>query len=215
MPRGTLRIGSLESTAAARLPPILSRYHAVNPAVGLELVTGTSAALVKMVHRGEIEAAFVAEPFPATGLEKDFAFLEELVLITPRSFAPDIRSPREVDATTVLAFTTGCSYRRRLETWLGSCNVVPERVMEYGSYHAIVACTAAGSGIAVVPRSVLRTVGAENQVTVHALPAKVAAAKTMLIRRKGQQSAALEALRREIVTSGRRDPAAVAGVSAR
>src|SRR5690349_204551 len=32
-PRGTLRIGALESTAAARLPPILSRYHRLYPDV--------------------------------------------------------------------------------------------------------------------------------------------------------------------------------------
>src|SRR6185312_5592360 len=30
-PRGVLRIGSLESTAATRLPPVLSRYHLAYP----------------------------------------------------------------------------------------------------------------------------------------------------------------------------------------
>ena len=50
-PRGTLRIGALESTAAARLPPLLSRYHQAYPEVQLELVTGTSSALVARVHK--------------------------------------------------------------------------------------------------------------------------------------------------------------------
>src|SRR3954466_5627633 len=45
-PRGTLRIGTLESTAAARLPPVLSRYHRTYPEVRIELATGTSGALV-------------------------------------------------------------------------------------------------------------------------------------------------------------------------
>jgi DNA-binding transcriptional LysR family regulator len=76
--------------------------------------------------------------------------------------------------------------------------VVAERVMEYGSYHAIVACTAAGSGIALVPRSVLRLAGAEAQVAVHPLPPKVAHARTMLVWRRGHQSSALEALRKEL-----------------
>ena len=197
-PRGLLKIGSLESTAATRLPPILSRYHLSHHAVRLELVTGTTGALVNLVHRGEVEAAFVAEPFAPAGLEKDFAFLEELVLITPKSFPKSVRDPRDIGPSTVIAFTTGCSYRRRLETWLGRRNVIPERVMEYGSYHAIVACTAAGSGIAVVPRSVLRTVGAEGQVVVHQLPSRIADARTMLVWRKGQYSSALEALREEV-----------------
>jgi DNA-binding transcriptional LysR family regulator len=197
-PQGVFRIGSLESTAATRLPPVLSRYHLRFPSVRLEMLTGTSGALVGKVLNEEVEAAFVAEPFTARGLETELAFTEELVLITPRSYPRSIKSPRDIGPSTVLAFTTGCSYRRRLEAWLARYNVCPERVMEYGSYHAIVACAAAGSGIAVVPRSVLRTVGAEAQVAVHALPASVASAKTLLVWRKGHQSSALDALKEEL-----------------
>lgn len=196
-PQGTFRLGSLESTAATRLPPILARYHTTYPAVRVELVTGTSGALVNKVLSEEVEAALVAEPFSAAGLETELAFVEELVLITPKSY-PKIRTPKDIGARTVLAFTTGCSYRRRLEAWLGRANIVPERVMEYGSYHAIVACAAAGSGIAVVPRAVLRAVVAEDQVAVHALPAKIAEAKTKLIWRRGHQSSVLDALRNEL-----------------
>jgi DNA-binding transcriptional LysR family regulator len=196
-PRGLLRLGALESTAATRLPPILSRFHLEYPEVQLELVTGTSGALVNKVLRDEVEAAFVAEPYPTAGLEGVVTFQEELVLITPKS-APRIRSPKDIGSRPVLAFTTGCSYRRRLEAWLGRANIIPPRVMEYGSYHAIVACTAAGSGIAVVPKSVLRTVGAEDQVLVHPLPANVASAKTRLVWRKGHQSNTLDALRKQL-----------------
>lgn len=196
-PQGTFRLGSLESTAATRLPPILARYHTTYPAVRVELVTGTSGALVNKVLSEEVEAALVAEPFSAAGLETELAFVEELVLITLKSY-PKIRTPKDIGARTVLAFTTGCSYRRRLEAWLGRANIVPERVMEYGSYHAIVACAAAGSGIAVVPRAVLRAVVAEDQVAVHALPAKIAEAKTKLIWRRGHQSSVLDALRNEL-----------------
>src|SRR5712692_199714 len=41
-PRGTFRIGTLESTAATRLSPVLSRYHLAYPEVRIELVTGTT-----------------------------------------------------------------------------------------------------------------------------------------------------------------------------
>src|SRR5438874_1387903 len=86
-PHGVFRLGTLESTAATRLPPVLARYHRDHPAVRLELVTGTSGALVDRVLRGEIEAAFVAEPFAAKNLETQHAFSEELVLITPKGHA--------------------------------------------------------------------------------------------------------------------------------
>jgi DNA-binding transcriptional LysR family regulator len=196
-PHGLFKLGTLESTAATRLPPVLARYHRGYPQVKLELVTGTSGALVDKVLRGEIEAAFVAEPFPPKNLEMQHAFTEELVLITPKGHARVTR-PQDIDQRIVLAFTTGCSYRRRLEAWLGRSSVVAERVMEYGSYHAITACVAAGSGIAVVPKSVLRAIGVEAQVTVHPLPASVANAKTMLVWRSGHRSAPLDALRQEL-----------------
>ncbi|HLE65592.1 MAG TPA: LysR substrate-binding domain-containing protein [Burkholderiales bacterium] len=191
-PRGVLRIGSLESTAATRLPRVLSRYHLACPEVRIELVTGTTGALVERVLHGDIEAAFVAEPFTAEGLESLHVFTEELVLITPRGYA------RKLGHTPVLAFTTGCSYRRRLEAWLGRSGIAPERVMEYGSYHAIVACAAAGSGIAIVPRSVLRSIRTELQVELRPLPRDVAIAKTQLVWREGHQSNALEALVRQL-----------------
>ncbi len=197
VPRGTFELGTLESTAATRLPPLLARYHQSFPDVRIDLVTGTTGALVARVADHEIEAAFVAEPFIADGLDSEPVFLEELVLITPPSLER-IRAPKDIGHTTLIAFTTGCSYRRRLEAWLGSANVIPERIMEFGSYHAIVACVAAGAGIAVVPRAVLRTVPAAKNVAAHALPASVAKARTHLVWRQGEKSPALAALLTEI-----------------
>lgn len=185
-PRGTFRIGTLESTAATRLPPVLSKYHLAYPDVQMELVTGTSGALAARVLALEIEAAFVAEPFTTDGLDMLHVFDEELVLIAPKGTRP----------RTVIAFPAGCSYRRRLEDWLGKESVVASRVIEFASYHAIIACVAAGTGIAVVPRSVLKIVGAEKQVTVQELPARIAKAKTQLVWRSGHHSIALDALRR-------------------
>jgi DNA-binding transcriptional LysR family regulator len=84
-PRGPLQIGALESTAAVRLPAVLSRYHGLYPDVGIELVTGTSRSLINRLHAREIEAAFVVEPFNGAGLESQFAFKEEIVLVTPKT----------------------------------------------------------------------------------------------------------------------------------
>jgi len=194
MPRGTLRIGALESTAATRLPPILSAYHRAYPDVQIELVTGTSGALVARVQSQDVQAAFVAEPFSGHELDMQHVFTEELVLIAPKTHSR-IKTPEDIGNRTIISFATGCSYRRRLEAWLGRANVVPERVMEVGSYHAIAACVAAGSGIAVVPRAVIRALRPEEEVEVFPLPASVSKAKTQLIWRRGHQSVTLDALR--------------------
>ena len=115
-PSGTLQLGALESTAATRLPPVLSRYHRTYPDVRIELVTGTTGALIAKVSGHEVEAALVAEPFTAGDLEAEPVFSEDLVLIAPKSL-PRIRTPKDIGRTTLIAFATGCSYRRRLEAW--------------------------------------------------------------------------------------------------
>jgi DNA-binding transcriptional LysR family regulator len=204
-PAGTFRLGTLESTAAARLPPLLAAYHRQFPDVRVELVTGTTGALVTRVLDGELEAAFVAEPFATAGLQTLPVFDEELVLITPSDRGPVAR-PKDLGRTGVIAFPAGCSYRRRLEAWLGRGNSMAERFLDVASYHAIVACVAAGAGVAVVPKSVLALTGAEGGVRQHALPARFARATTHLVWRAGFQSSPLGALRAALaeVTPARR-----------
>src|SRR5881392_424039 len=132
-PMGVFRIGSLESTAGSRLAPILSKFHRLYPGVVVELVTGTTGALVQRVTNFEIEAAFVSEPFTAPGLESMKVFEEELVLITPRDMA-DVTRARQLAGSTLIAFANGCSYRKRVEEWLGASAVMPARALEFGSY---------------------------------------------------------------------------------
>ena len=197
-PRGVLRAGTLESTAASRLPPLLSRYHAKYPAVRVELTTGTTDALVEAVLGRRLEAAFVADCKASARLETMPAFKEELILVAPRSH-PKIRRPRDVRADTVIAFPGGCAYRRRLQTWLASDGVVPDRTLEMSSYHAIVACVASGAGIAFVPRSVLATIRWTGGVAVYE-PSAASASTTSLAWRKGEASLPLQALQLEIAT---------------
>ena len=193
-PRGVLRIGALESTSAARLPPVLSAYHRLYPEVQIEMVTGTSGALIDMLTKQMVEAVFVADPFRDDGLESQVVFEEELVLIGPREMGT-VRAPADIRNRTIIAFSTGCSYRRRLESWLGGANVHAGRIIEFQSYHAIIACVAAGTGVAVVPRSILALMVDPGSVSKTPLPSRIAHAKTRLVWRPRYQSVALEALK--------------------
>jgi DNA-binding transcriptional LysR family regulator len=177
---GLFRIGSLESTAGSRLAPILSRFHRQHPGVVVELVTGTTAALLQRVASFEIEAAFVSEPFTPGALSSRKVFEEELVLITGQD-VPEVRRASDLGGLTLIAFANGCSYRKRLEDWLGASAVLPARTMEFGSYQAMIACVAAGTGFAVVPRSLLATLKAAQEVRQHELPAKIRRNRTHLV----------------------------------
>lgn len=191
-PQGLFRLGSLESTAGSRLAPILSRYHDEHPGVVVELVTGTTGALINQVMNFDVEAAFVSEPFHAPELKALPVFDEELVLITPHEVRT-LRGARELGRMTMIAFAHGCSYRKRLEDWLGGENVGSGRVLEFGSYQGMIACVAAGTGFAIVPKSVLGALGAAGKVNQHRLPARIAANRTHLVWR-GEPSLALARL---------------------
>ena len=179
-PRGVFRLGSLESTAGSRLAPILSRYHTLYPDVVVELATGTAGALVTRVMHFELEAAFVSEPFTAFGLQARPVFEERLVLVTSKAIGK-VSGPADLGRSTLIAFAQGCSYRKRIEEWLGSGNVMPERILEFASYQAMIACVAAGTGFAVVPRSVLEALRATRSIRQHALPKRISRNRTYIV----------------------------------
>jgi DNA-binding transcriptional LysR family regulator len=196
-PRGRLRLGTMESTAASRLPGVLARYHHAWPDVALELVTGTTGCLIDRVREFELDAALVARPLEPAMLSEPFdavpVYREELMLLTPRGHPP-VRTPRDVLLPTLIAFERGCTYRAYVERWYAAHGMKPARVLELGSYHAIVACVAAGAGVAVAPRSVLDTQRDVENLTLHAVP-DIGTIDTLLVWRRGHASAALGALR--------------------
>jgi DNA-binding transcriptional LysR family regulator len=192
-PRGPFRLGAMESTAAIRLPEPLSVFHRRYPEVKLDLHTDTIPRLSAAVLAGELDAALVAEPVSDPVFEKTTVYDEELVLVAEAGHAP-IRSPREVTAQTVLAFEHGCAYRLRMQQWFARAGVLPERIIEMSSWHAIIACAAARMGIAVVPRMVLTTFPQAKYLSTHALPAELNHAPTVLIWRKGGRSPKISAL---------------------
>jgi DNA-binding transcriptional LysR family regulator len=177
---GVLRIGSLESTAGSRLAPVLSRFHRQHPGVVVELATGTTAALLQRVANFELEAAFVSEPFTPGALESRKVFEEELVLVTGRD-VPAVRRAGDLAGRTLIAFAQGCSYRKRVEEWLGGSALQPARTLEFASYQAMIACVAAGTGFAIVPRSLLLALKATQDVRQHELPARVRKNRTHLV----------------------------------
>ena len=192
-PSGVFRIGAMESTAAARLPDILSHYQELYPDVRIELETDTARGLIDRLRSYDIETAFVAEPVAFEGIDTRPVFEEALVLIAPTSFPP-LEDTDQISGRTVVAFEAGCAYRRYLEDWLLEAGIVPGRVMAVSSYLAILACVSAGTGYAVVPQSVLDIVSTKGQFRRYPLPNTLSRIKTLLAWRSDDKSAKLAAL---------------------
>jgi len=193
-PSGLFRIGTMESTAAARLPEILSRYHQLYPDVEIELETDTAGGLMDRLFNHDVEIAFAAEPVSFETISTQAVFEEELVLVAPQSFPP-LENTSKISGKTVVAFEPGCAYRRYLDEWLLESGIVPGGVIAMGSYLAILACVSAGTGFAVVPQCVLDMVSLKGKFRLYPLPNKFARIKTLLVWRSDYQSVKLDALK--------------------
>ncbi|HDQ4735810.1 LysR family transcriptional regulator NmoR [Pseudomonas aeruginosa] len=187
-PGGHLRLGSMESTAASRLPALLATYHKACPRVALEVSTGTSRALFDGVRARRLDCALVAAgpgwagELDGSGLRGEPLFREELLMILPAEHPP-VHDVAEVRLRTLAGFARGCTYRQLAEDSLGT----PLTVQEVGSYHAILACVAAGACVGVLPRSVLQLLGTPP---LRSLP--LAEVDTWLVWREGYATAAFE-----------------------
>lgn len=157
-PRGTLRIGTMETTAAVRLPPVLTAFHRRHPEVDVVLSTGPTADLLAWLRAGDLDGAFVAGDSDLDGHERLRMFQERLVLVAGRPLA-GLPSDRDLSATRFFAFRQGCSYRQRIDVLLSRRGVPPARISEFGSLDAIVGCVAAGLGYAVLPARVVDLFG--------------------------------------------------------
>ena len=181
-PNGPLIIGSLETTAALRLAPVLSQFVAAFPAVDLVLRTGTTCELVEEVLARRLEGAFVCGPVAHAELDARAVFEEELVLLS----APRVKSLRAAIGagdTRIVVLRAGCSYRQRLESLLVRRGVQAPRLLEFGTIEAIFKCVAAGLGITLLPRGVVDRMRDKSDVGIHALPKSEALVQTLFIRR--------------------------------
>jgi DNA-binding transcriptional LysR family regulator len=203
-PSGQLRIGSMETTAAARLPLVLGQFHSQYPLVDLVLDTGPTDYLLQAVLNHKVDVALVAAPVERPELVQLPVFDEELVLLTDSLHGP-VTSPADVGKRTLLGFRSGCSYRRRLERWFAEGGVSPARIAEFGTFEAIIGCVAAGMGVAMMPKEVLKQRELAKSVRVHALPDDVARVQTMLVwRRDIVQHAARDAFAAAFATPNER-----------
>lgn len=182
-PSGLLRLGSMETTAAIRLPRVLTRYRERYPEVQLSLATDTTAALVKAVERYQLDGAFIGSFQQNAALVQDEVFEEELVVASSRDYASLAELSRAIPKQTVLVFRTGCFYRSTLERWFYQAGLVPNQVMEMGTLDGILSCVASGMGVTLLPRTVIERCHVSDALNIHRIPAEIANVKTVFIRR--------------------------------
>jgi LysR family transcriptional regulator, cell division regulator len=194
-PRGPLSIGSMETTAAVRLPALLADFHRRFPAVRLTLRTAPTADLVAAVLDGALDGAFVAGPIEHADLTSTVAFKEELVLVTARRWTSlaALRAGTPESGPTALVFRTGCTYRQRLEQVFTEFGWPSAARFELGTLDGMIGCVAADMGVTLLPRAVVARAHVSNDIGIHKLTTPYAQVETLFIqRRSAHQYSALQ-----------------------
>ena len=185
-PKGPLAIGSLETTAAVRLPMLLAEFHRRFPAVRLTLKTATTADLVAAVLDGALDGAFVAGPIEHADLTATLAFREELVLVSAKHFnnLAALRAGTPESGPTALVFRIGCTYRQRLEQVFSDFGWPSAARFELGTLDGMIGCVAAGMGVTLLPRAVVERSDQRKEVNIHTLDASWSRVDTLFIQRR-------------------------------
>jgi LysR family transcriptional regulator, cell division regulator len=193
-PKGPLAIGSMETTAAVRLPLLLAEFHRRFPAVRLTLRTAPTADLVAAVLDGTLDGAFVAGPIEHAELVAIAAFREELVLVTARRWAnlAGLRAGTSESGPTALVFRTGCTYRQRLEQLFSEFGWPSAARFELGTLDGMIGCVAADMGVTLLPRAVVERSDLRESIRLHGLDTYWSRVDTLFIaRRSSHQYSAL------------------------
>src|ERR1044071_1953547 len=158
--RGRLRLGSASGTVSAdALPVILKRLRRSHPHAEVSVTSGTSDDLVKKMHGGELDMAFVSLPVEARSIETELLSQDQLVAIaSPRH---PLASQRVVSAFALageklILSERGGNTRRLIEEFFAEAGLKPKVAMELSRQAAIKNMVASDMGVGIVPLSTAR-----------------------------------------------------------
>jgi len=191
-PQGLFSLGSLESTAAVRIPALLARYTGRYPKIQFDLATGPSGTMLDGVLAGTLSAAFVDGPVLHPVLDGLPVWREEMVVVAPGGHRPVTRAS-DVNGVNIYAFRANCSYRRHFENWFHADQAMPGKIHEMESYHGMLACVIAGAGLALIPRSMLEAMPGSHQISAWPLSKEWRWLTTWLVWRRGGMTRSLDA----------------------
>ena len=198
--QGSVCVGSMESTAAVRLPDVLRRFHGAYPQVLLEVRTGPTAELLEQVLTQRLDGAFVAGPVEHPHLSAPPVFREELVLVSARD-GPSMSERLRSGGLTAIVFRQGCSYRQRLEAQFSARGWLPFRRLELGTVDGILGCVGANIGVTALPRSVIERSAYRDSLRVDSFAPEPLWVETLFVSsRRGYASATLRAFQEMLET---------------
>ena len=173
--QSSLRVGSTESNAVVRIVPFLLNLHNDHPKMQLELLTGTTQEVTKMILDYKVDIAFISGIPQNEELMILNKFEEDIVIVEPKSEnIPDV----------LLLFKKGCMYDSFVQDYYKNQGQNEHKTLEFGSYETILGCVKAGMGKSLLPLSIVEKLSYENDLKIIELDKQTANIPTCMVCRK-------------------------------
>lgn len=173
--QSSLRVGSTESNAVVRIVPFLLNLHNDHPKMQLELLTGTTQEVTKMILDYKVDIAFISGNPINDELMVLNKFEEDIIIVEPKN---------ENIPDALLLFKKGCMYDSFVQDYYKNQGMENQKTLEFGSYETILGCVKAGMGRSLLPLSIVEKLGYENDINIIELDKKTANIPTCMVCRR-------------------------------
>ena len=170
-----LIIGSTDCNAAVRISPFITKLHKDYPHIQLELLTGTTRDVTKMILDYKVDIAFISGEPKSKELIVLQKYEEEIAILEQKD---------EKSQNIVLSFKEGCAYDEFLKNYYEQKGVLVEKSLAFGSLETILACVKAGMGKTLLPTNLVDKLGYSKELKITKLDKKTAYIPTCLVCRK-------------------------------
>lgn len=177
-----LKIGSMETTAATRLPAFLNYLQNLQPDLPFQLYTDASRHLIDRIEQHELDCAFIANQAPIPDLYNLLIWTENLVLVTGLNHTNELSSSW-LRKQNFIAFKQGCTYRKSIDLLISELKLPAVKITEMGSLDAIMSCVSLNMGVALLPVSYIQRSANIDKVQLLQIPSHLSEINTYLIAR--------------------------------
>lgn len=155
-PKGTLKIGGVESVCTGILPNLILKFHQICPNVEVIIKSGASSSLLEMAASNEIDLIFtldhkIHKKEWHCAIEKD----EDIIFVTLADSNTPINRKIKIEKLIEKPFIlteTGVAYRYELERMLAEINMQIEPILEIGNTETIINLLKKGMGYSYLPK---------------------------------------------------------------
>lgn len=170
-----LIIGSTDCNAAVRISSFITKLHKDYPNMQLELLTGTTRDVTKLILDYKVDIAFISGEPTNDELMVLKKYEEEIAILEQKE---------KPSQNIILSFKEGCAYDEFLKTYYKEKGEYVEKSLAFGSLETILACVKAGMGKTLLPTNLVEKLGFINDIKITVLDKKEANIPTCLVCRK-------------------------------